>query len=126
MKEDISKQFFSPEQMAAALDAAPERVIDPDTPYDPNDETAVNAFWEGAEVRMPGQRGKQKAPTKERITIRLSPEVVEYFREAGEGWQSKLDEALKTYVKQQGEPLEETIRRVIREEVQSAMVKHAA
>ena len=66
------------------------------------------------------------AITKERITIRLSPEVVDYFRGAGEGWQSKLDEALKTYVKQQGEPLEETIRRVIREEVQSAMVKHAA
>lgn len=43
-------------------------------------------------------RGKQKAPTKERITIRLSPEVVNYFRDDGEGWQTRLDEALKTYI----------------------------
>lgn len=28
----------------------------------------------------------QKTPTKERITIRLSREVVERFRESGEGW----------------------------------------
>ncbi|MBO0612674.1 BrnA antitoxin family protein [Thiothrix fructosivorans] len=44
------------------------------------------------------KRGKQKAPTKERITIRLSSEVVEYFRESGDGWQSRLDEALKGYI----------------------------
>ncbi len=44
------------------------------------------------------KRGKQKAPTKERITIRLSSEVVEYFRESGEGWQTRLDEALKGYI----------------------------
>lgn len=44
------------------------------------------------------RRGRQKAPTKERITIRLSSEVVEYFRESGEGWQTRLDEALKGYI----------------------------
>jgi uncharacterized protein (DUF4415 family) len=44
------------------------------------------------------KRGKQKAPTKERITIRLSPEVISYFRETGEGWQTRLDEALKGYI----------------------------
>lgn len=44
------------------------------------------------------KRGKQKAPTKERITIRLSSEVVAYFRESGEGWQTRLDEALKGYI----------------------------
>ncbi|MDX9988698.1 MULTISPECIES: BrnA antitoxin family protein [Thiothrix] len=43
-------------------------------------------------------RGKQKAPTKERITIRLSSEVVQYFRESGEGWQTRLDEALRNYI----------------------------
>lgn len=44
-------------------------------------------------------RGPQKAPTKERITIRLSPEVVQMFRATGEGWQSRMDEALKDWLK---------------------------
>ena len=32
-----------------------------------------------------GVRGPQKTPTKERITVRLSREVVDRFRESGEG-----------------------------------------
>ena len=41
---------------------------------------------------------------KERISIRLSPEVTAYFRSTGKGWQTRLDEALKEYVeaRQQG------------------------
>ena len=44
-------------------------------------------------------RGPQKAPTKERITIRLSREVVEQFRGTGEGWQTRVDTALKDWLK---------------------------
>ena len=44
-------------------------------------------------------RGPQKAPTKERITIRLSPEVVQPFRATGEGWQTRVDAALKDWLK---------------------------
>jgi uncharacterized protein (DUF4415 family) len=48
-----------------------------------------------------GVRGRPKAAaTKERITIRLSREVVETFRASGEGWQTRMDEALLEYVKQ--------------------------
>ncbi len=46
-----------------------------------------------------GVRGSQKAPTKERITIRLSPEVVEKFRATGDGWQARMDAALKDWLK---------------------------
>lgn len=43
--------------------------------------------------------GRPKADiTKDRITIRLSPEVTEYFRSTGQGWQTRLDEVLKAYV----------------------------
>ena len=43
--------------------------------------------------------GRPKAEvTKERITIRLSPDVVEYFRAGGKGWQTRMDEALREYV----------------------------
>lgn len=44
-------------------------------------------------------RGPQKAPTKERITIRLSPEVVQEFRETGDGWQTRVDLALKDWLR---------------------------
>lgn len=44
-------------------------------------------------------RGAQKAPTKERITIRLSPEVVQRFRDTGDGWQTRVDTALKDWLK---------------------------
>ncbi len=46
-----------------------------------------------------GVRGSQKAPIKERITIRLSREVVEQFRESGEGWQARVDAALREWLK---------------------------
>ncbi|WP_448218526.1 BrnA antitoxin family protein [Endozoicomonas sp. 2B-B] len=43
--------------------------------------------------------GRPKAEqTKERISIRLSPEVVEFFRATGKGWQTRMDEALREYV----------------------------
>ncbi|MCK6413154.1 MAG: BrnA antitoxin family protein [Azonexus sp.] len=45
-------------------------------------------------------RGRPKATiTKERITIRLSKEVVEQFRASGEGWQTRVDAALKDWLK---------------------------
>lgn len=46
-----------------------------------------------------GVRGAQKTPTKERITIRLSREVVNQFRESGEGWQTRVDAALQDWLK---------------------------
>lgn len=49
--------------------------------------------------RKVGVRGPQKAPTKERITIRLSPEVVARFRATGEGWQSRMDAVLRDWLR---------------------------
>ena len=45
-------------------------------------------------------RGRPKAAvTKERITIRLSPDVVQTFRASGDGWQTRVDAALKDWLK---------------------------
>lgn len=49
--------------------------------------------------RKVGVRGRQRTPTKERITIRLSPEVVQRFRATGDGWQTRLDAALQDWLK---------------------------
>lgn len=64
-------------------------------PYDPNDSKAVAAFWRGASVRRPGQRGLQKAPTKLQVTLRLDRVVLAHFRRGGPGWQSRLNDVLK-------------------------------
>lgn len=57
----------------------------------------------GAEVLPPAflrkVRGKQKSPTKERITIRLSRDVVNQFRGSGPGWQTKVDDALRQWLR---------------------------
>ena len=77
-----------------------------DGPYDPNDEAAVEAYWKSHDVIYQGKvirkgvRGPQKSPTKERITIRLSAEVVEHFRSSGSGWQARMDEALRKSIEQ--------------------------
>ena len=49
--------------------------------------------------RKIGVRGPQKSPTKERITIRLSQDVVQRFRATGEGWQTRVDVALQNWLK---------------------------
>jgi uncharacterized protein (DUF4415 family) len=43
-------------------------------------------------------RGPQKAPTKERTTIRLSQDVLARFRAGGPGWQTRMDAALREWL----------------------------
>ncbi len=49
--------------------------------------------------RSRGERGPQKAPTKQATTIRLSPEVMAAFKATGAGWQTRIDEALKDWLR---------------------------
>jgi uncharacterized protein (DUF4415 family) len=43
-------------------------------------------------------RGRQKAPTKKQITLRLDERVIDHFKATGNGWQSRMNEALKKAV----------------------------
>lgn len=44
-------------------------------------------------------RGRPKAETtKEQITLRLSRDVIAYFRSTGAGWQTRIDAVLKDYL----------------------------
>jgi uncharacterized protein (DUF4415 family) len=59
---------------------------------------------------------------KTRITIRLDDEVLAWFRDqvhlaGGGNYQTLINEALRQYIQQSHEPLEETLRRVVREEL---------
>ena len=44
-------------------------------------------------------RGPQKTPVKLSTTIRLSPDVISAFRAGGEGWQGRIDAALKDWLR---------------------------
>jgi len=41
------------------------------------------------------QRRAKPGPPKEKINIRLSPEVLKAFRATGPGWQARMDAALR-------------------------------
>jgi len=88
-------------QRDAAIDAA--IAYDPDTDlYDPNDPVQVANFFASAKVvRKPG-RPKAES-TKIPTAIRLSSDVVEYFKSTGAGWQSRIDAALRDWMS--GHPL---------------------
>jgi uncharacterized protein (DUF4415 family) len=67
-----------------------------------------------------------KAPAgKTRVTIRLDQDILDWFRkevdEAGGGnYQTLMNLALRDHISRAREPLEKTIRRVIREELRRA------
>lgn len=59
---------------------------------------------------------------KTRITIRLDADIVDWFRDqandaGGGNYQTMLNGALREYVRERKEPIEKTLRRVIREEL---------
>ncbi len=68
---------------------------DPDT-HELTDEEMAELRPLSAMKRPPG-RPKAEA-TKERVAIRLSPEVTAYFRATGKGWQTRIDAVLREYV----------------------------
>ncbi len=116
MKPASSSRKLTSKQVKAAIAAAPALVTDVETPYDPNVSKAVAKFWKGAVVtrgggvaavqaamadrRKPGQRGPGRKPSKVAINIRLSPEVLDAFKATGEGWQTKVDGALRDWLKE--------------------------
>ena len=72
------------------------------------------------------RRGPVVAPDrgKTRITIRIDTDILDWFRsrveEAGGGsYQAKINAALREHVQRREEPLEDTLRRVVREELQT-------
>ena len=71
-----------------------------------------------------GRRGAvvQTGGKKVRITIRLDRDIVDWFRaevekQGGGNYQTMLNDALRAYMEQKVLPLEEILRRVVREEM---------
>lgn len=65
---------------------------------DPDAQPISEKDWKDNRNQM--RRGRPCAElTKERITIRLSPQVVAAFRATGKGWQTRMDEVLLDFVR---------------------------
>jgi uncharacterized protein (DUF4415 family) len=59
---------------------------------------------------------------KERITIRLDADILDWFRrqadsQGGGNYQTMINQALRDYIAVESKPLEEMLRRVLREEL---------
>ena len=59
---------------------------------------AIEAIPEIVEVYRRSRGRPPKEVTKQQVTLRLSPQVLEFFRKQGRGWQTKIDKVLSRYV----------------------------
>ena len=84
--------------MSANKHATPTGWIDPDDAPELTDE-----FFEQADEYLGDKlvrRGRPKAEeTKQALTVRYDTEVVEAFRATGKGWQTRMNAALKDWLK---------------------------
>jgi uncharacterized protein (DUF4415 family) len=44
-------------------------------------------------------RGPNRKPLKEQVAVRYSPEVLAAFRATGAGWQTRMNEALRDWLR---------------------------
>ena len=59
--------------------------------------------WPEKFAKAKVRRGRPPvAKPKVSTTIRLSPEVIDYFKAGGRGWQTRIDQALRDWIGKQG------------------------
>ncbi len=108
MKPNISSSIFSAEEIKAIIEAAPETVpFDPDCPPIRPEDWKDAVFVDGGGVsavtaaldERRRTRGPNRQPTKQQVAIRLSSEVLHFFKASGPGWQTRMDAVLRDYVR---------------------------
>jgi len=76
----------------ARVDGLSEDEIDNAARQDPDSFVGDAAFWQAAELLYP------KAG-KERVTLRLDADVLDWFRSAGPGYQTRINAVLRAFMK---------------------------
>ena len=92
MKKEISKLTSGQQAELASLADLPEDQIDTQDSPEQKD-------WNGA------RRGLFFRPVKKQLTLRLDADIIAWFRDHapnGEGYQTKINDALRAFVAQQG------------------------
>jgi uncharacterized protein (DUF4415 family) len=79
---------------------------DADIRHDADSPRTTAEDWEGAVLKQGGAeigrartRGPNRRPTKEQVAVRYSPDVLAAFRATGRGWQTRMDDALREWLK---------------------------
>jgi len=63
-----------------------------DKEIDYSDDPETNeAFWKMAEINSPS--------IKRQVTLRIDPDIVDYFKASGQGYQTRINAVLRSYVK---------------------------
>ena len=108
MKSGATRKKFpvSPAEWDAVIAAAPGKDRSPTAREEAAWSNAVVVKQGGyaavrealAQKRRRGERGPQQSPTKQLVSVRYSPEVLQYFKSAGAGWQTRMNDALLEWV----------------------------
>ena len=116
MKPEVTLLKFpvSPEEIEAAIAAAPEQAEDLECPYDPNDAGQVDAYWQNATVVREGgypavqaalaeMRGLRSPCTllKVPVTIRFDEDVLAALRASGKDWQTRVNVLVREWLESQ-------------------------
>lgn len=87
MKEKNLKPPFSRELTLEELAALPDELIDTsDIP------PLGKAFWDNAVLMRPEDWKKKQ------LTLRIDADILRYFKSQGRGYQTRMNEVLRTYV----------------------------
>lgn len=80
----------------ARVDALSDEAIEAAIQSDPDAAPILNeVFWKNAQLVLPSGQGK------ERITIRLDKEIIDYFKGFGPGYQKRINAILTAYIQSQ-------------------------
>ncbi len=82
-------------------------MTDADIYHDADSPRTVESDWDGALLKQGGvvigqvnARGKNKRPCKEQVAVRYDADILAYFRATGKGWQTRMNDALKEWLKE--------------------------
>lgn len=53
-------------------------------------------LYQSLTKRKPGQRGPAKRARKVAVTLRIDPDVLDAFKAKGEGWQTRINQTLRS------------------------------
>jgi uncharacterized protein (DUF4415 family) len=85
----------SKNKKAKAYNADDMRAVSDNPEWSRGDFARAKSFDEVFPALARKRRGKQKAPTKKAISLRLDPDVLEAYQADGDGWQSRINNDLR-------------------------------
>ena len=60
----------------------------------PAKDVLTKTIYEAAK-RYRGERGPQNSPVKKSVTVRLDPDIINYYKAGGRGWQGRMNADLR-------------------------------